>query len=378
MRNKYMLVGVGVVLGVLLSSAVFVWAGNVDSPAAPGATNSFTLEDIYNRLDSGADGAQSTFTEPGVAPGMGTMHTLNETMAKAPTRDDANGATTEEVASGKTFWGLTTGEWGLQTGTGAAAACTGDATVGDVLAGKTFSNASATGLTGTMPNNFAVTITPTTTNQTIALGYHNGSGKVEGDADLVAGNVAQGVNIFGVDGTLAGGGGAGVPKTGQTTSHATGDDGDLEKDVAWPSPRFTDNSDGTVTDNLTGLIWLKNANCWGTKTWATALANANGLANGLCGLADGSSAGDWRLPNVRELHSLLHYGVADPALPNTAGTGQWTEGNPFSGVQSNYYWSSTRSESSSDGAWRVYLKRGNSGTATKEDSYYVWPVRGGE
>jgi hypothetical protein len=470
MRNKYMLVGVvGMVVGVLLSSAVFVLAGNVDSPAAPGATNSFTLEDIYNRLDSGADGAQSTFTEPGVAPGTGTMHTLNETMAKAPTRDDANGAATGDVASGKTFWGLTTGEWGLQTGTAAGTACTGDATAGDVLAGKTFSNASATGLTGTMPNNLAVTITPTTTNQTIALGYHNGSGKVEGDADLVADKIKSGVNIFGVGGTLApggdataadlfngktahlasdwtldtgtldlacndpafdgtgnqvgdaydgggngtnrwcmtdsgdaaaadiangkkawvdgsevtgtadcSGGGAGVPKTGQTTKYADGDDGDLQKGVAWPNPRFTDNSDGTVTDNLTGLIWLKNANCWGTRSWASALTNANGLANGQCGLTDDSSAGDWRLPNLRELHSLLHCGVADPALPDTAGTGQWTEGNPFSGVQSETYWSSTTSASSPGGAWRVYLKRGNSGTASKDDSYYVWPVQGGE
>jgi hypothetical protein len=43
-----------------------------------------------------------------------------------------------------------------------------------------------------------------------------------------------------------------VFKTGQTTSYRSGDDGDLEKGVTWPNPRFTDNSDGTVTDNLTG------------------------------------------------------------------------------------------------------------------------------
>ena len=51
-----------------------------------------------------------------------------------------------------------------------------------------------------------------------------------------------------------------VAKTGQTTSYATGDDGDFEKGVAWPSPRFTDNDDGTVCDHLTGLMWAKNAN----------------------------------------------------------------------------------------------------------------------
>ena len=52
-----------------------------------------------------------------------------------------------------------------------------------------------------------------------------------------------------------------VMKTGQTTSYATGDDGDLEAGVAWPIPRFKDNNDGTILDTLTGLIWLKNANC---------------------------------------------------------------------------------------------------------------------
>jgi hypothetical protein len=55
-----------------------------------------------------------------------------------------------------------------------------------------------------------------------------------------------------------------VPKTGQTwcwnaggiliPCAGTGQDGDLRKGVSWPSPRFTDNGDGTVTDNLTGLI----------------------------------------------------------------------------------------------------------------------------
>ena len=60
-----------------------------------------------------------------------------------------------------------------------------------------------------------------------------------------------------------------VSKTGQTVSYATGDDGDLERGVEKPplKDRFTDNGDGTVTDNLTGLIWLKNADCFGSRTW---------------------------------------------------------------------------------------------------------------
>ena len=51
-----------------------------------------------------------------------------------------------------------------------------------------------------------------------------------------------------------------LSKTGQTTSYATGDDGDLQVGIELPEPRFYDNQDGTITDALTGLIWLKDAN----------------------------------------------------------------------------------------------------------------------
>ena len=63
--------------------------------------------------------------------------------------------------------------------------------------------------------------------------------------------------------------------------------------VEWPNPRFTDNLDGTATDNLTGLIWLKDANCFGPRTWSDALSVCNGLADGSCWLTDGSDAGDF-------------------------------------------------------------------------------------
>ena len=45
-----------------------------------------------------------------------------------------------------------------------------------------------------------------------------------------------------------------LPQTGQTVSDIVGDDGDLQIGVAWPTPRFVDNGDGTLTDNLTGLM----------------------------------------------------------------------------------------------------------------------------
>jgi hypothetical protein len=169
-----------------------------------------------------------------------------------------------------------------------------------------------------------------------------------------------------------------VPKTGQTTSYATGDDGDLEKGVALVTPRFMDNLDGTVTDKQTGLIWLKDANCFGIRIWNNALSDANGLADGSCGLTDGSQAGDWRLPNSDELASLVHKGYYNPAVPNTAGTGQWSEGDPFNNVQSDYYWSSTTFAYISNYAWYVYMEDGLVDYyLSKTDNVYVWPVRGG-
>lgn len=48
-----------------------------------------------------------------------------------------------------------------------------------------------------------------------------------------------------------------LPKTGQTTSYYSGDDGEIQAGVDWPNPRFTDHGNGTVTDKLTGLMWIK-------------------------------------------------------------------------------------------------------------------------
>ena len=141
-----------------------------------------------------------------------------------------------------------------------------------------------------------------------------------------------------------------------------------------PDPRFTDNRDGTVTDNLTGLIWLKNAKCFGMKDWKSARLAAKRLKDGDCGpdpeliLSDGSSSGDWRLPTMNELSALIDYSRRNPALP---------PGQVFSAFPPGYYWSATLLEHHSGAAWIVYIE---SGTTCYEDiknhAGHIWPVRG--
>jgi hypothetical protein len=164
-----------------------------------------------------------------------------------------------------------------------------------------------------------------------------------------------------------------LPKTGQTTCYdtagteipcaGTGQDGEIQAGVAWPMPRFTDNGDGTMTDNLTGLMWTKDANLAnGKMTWDQNLDYANNLT--LVGYTD------WRLPNVNELESLYNASEADNAA--------WLNSQGFSNVQARYYRSSTTTAFYSDNAWVVSMTAGNVGYAFKSNYYYcVWPVRSG-
>jgi len=194
----------------------------------------------------------------------------------------------------------------------------------------------------------------------------------------VAALLAIGCAVF-LFGNLSFAGTVELPKTGQTTCYddvgyaipcaGTGEDGEIQAGVAWPEPRFTDNGDGTVTDNLTGLMWLKHANCFGAKTWQEALYAAADLnANPGAYTCVGAGYTDWRLPNRKELHSLTDFSRAGPALP----------GHPFLNVQPIWYWSSTTYAHGSDDAWVVYMDAGVVGGPHKSDYYFVWPVRAGQ
>jgi hypothetical protein len=165
-----------------------------------------------------------------------------------------------------------------------------------------------------------------------------------------------------------------VAVTGQSQSYATGDDGALQKGLARPATRFTDSQNGTVNDNLTGLIWLKNASCFAPDIWTAALADANQLASGACGLSDGSIAGQWRLPNLIELESVVDVSASNPAM---------SAGSHFASVASIVYWTSTGYFGGDEGspqAWAIDMSDGryindgvqNLKAASKNG---VWAVR---
>ena len=148
----------------------------------------------------------------------------------------------------------------------------------------------------------------------------------------------------------------------------TGQDGEYQAGVSMDS-RFTDNGDGTATDKLTGRIWLQDVNCIGLTNWTDALSDASTLADGACGLTDGSLPGEWRLPNVREIVSVVDFNqwrIGPPA------------GHPFPPLKSfPGYRTSTNSGRFPDQAWVLIPGGGQVKILPKANVFDVWPVRGG-
>jgi hypothetical protein len=121
---------------------------------------------------------------------------------------------------------------------------------------------------------------------------------------------------------------------------------------------LTDNGDATVSDDTTELMW-QQADDGATRTWEAALTYCEGLA--LAGHTD------WRVPNARELRSIVDSTQSDPAMAPSM----------FPTALSEYYWSSTSSATYTPYAWGVNFKTGNLFPVYKTDACYIRCVRGG-
>jgi hypothetical protein len=188
------------------------------------------------------------------------------------------------------------------------------------------------------------------------------------------------------------------PATGQTTCWnsvglvipcaGTGLDGDIQ---AGATLSYTDNGDGTITDNNTGLVWEKKDKADGIQdptnlhdvdnryTWD------NAFAVHVAGLNAMNFAGSdkWRVPNVKELQSIMNNENVDPAVSKGLNTfnNNCTPGATVlngSCTAAFFYWSSTSYANGPDNAWFVDFFDGFVSADSKSNGFHVRAVRGGE
>jgi hypothetical protein len=122
---------------------------------------------------------------------------------------------------------------------------------------------------------------------------------------------------------------------------------------------FWDNGNGTITDRITRLVWQKQDRGT-TASWEDAITACEESALG--------GYSDWRLPNVKELRSIVNSGMYAPAAYD----------GYFPNTQSNSYWSSTTYVTSPDAAWRVNFWHGEVEASLKGNAFFVRCVRGGQ
>jgi hypothetical protein len=219
-----------------------------------------------------------------------------------------------------------------------------------------------------------------------------------------------------------------LPATGQTTSYAAGDDGEIRAGAAL---RYRDNGDGTITDKNTELMWEKKDQAsGGLHNWNNAypwLGTCSNNAGRTCGSnaeCEGGAACtpaggarytifqwvaqldtrrcfahhcDWRIPNVKELQSIVDYETylppVDAAFNNNCTSGCTLDGangtrqcscTQSAGSSQGYYWSGSTYAPSpivpppgSVLAWGVLFGDGDVLSAGKTDHDYVRAVRCG-
>lgn len=118
----------------------------------------------------------------------------------------------------------------------------------------------------------------------------------------------------------------------------------------------------TVTDIQTGLMWVKNASLFDfPMSWNEALNTIKEF-----NLSDPYGYHDWKLPNRKELFSLISHEKINPSIP---------AGNPFTNIFTGYYWTSSSCARLPNQAWYIHLGGARVYKGMKYGSYMVWPVR---
>jgi hypothetical protein len=135
-----------------------------------------------------------------------------------------------------------------------------------------------------------------------------------------------------------------------------------------PDDQFTINDDATVTDKKTALTWMR---CSLGQSWDAYSSICRGTASPFYwqnALNVGNSTSDWRLPNIKELKSIVEQACYGPAINDII----------FPNTQSNNYWSSSPNALNDDYAWIVNFSDGSGSIYNRSSNRYVRLVRGGQ
>lgn len=423
-------------------------AGVLTAPSGVPSASFYTLSDVYDRLTTNTvatEGGHSFSFDDALSP---SGHTLSDIYEAIPTinpgkllndttylgitgtihyKSLSNSSLNVEQGYYDTATTLDTIDTDLITGNiksgvnlfginGTLLPSGGDTMPSDVLTGKTFFGASQGDWvlqTGTMANNGNFSLTPSSSDQEVAIGYYSG-GTLVGDVDLTASNIKSGVNIFGIDGTLSSGytygddnadyvlgtaSSAGTALSnvfnGSSTSldypQSTGGVDDYNSGGSRPSNSYSkswttcdssnnycgtgDSVNAEKEDNSTGLVWSKLLESGATKSWfwANNCKYPNGLtgddgvcdANGevackcvkLTGTGEGGNGAQTGCDALGSGWRLpyqkeLMLAYIDGSWGNLSAAG-------------SYYWSATTVSTYTQYAWITYLSPGNTLNVTK-------------
>jgi len=168
-----------------------------------------------------------------------------------------------------------------------------------------------------------------------------------------------------------------IPQSGQKLSFYAGDDAAVGAGIEWPSPRFADYNNGTVTDRLTGLMWTKETFPMYNRDSAFYEEHGNGWTSSLDYIAKLNNENylgynDWRMPNRNELASLIDCSRNTQNLPkNNPFISTW----PFEFIPPVAYWTSSTLARDTNLAWTYSFKLNSAYYVDKTVSRNVWPVR---